>query len=188
MDAESPLSPLPEVPSAELDRIYGNVSDSDTFSVSTHWSRAANEPAEDPHPEIPQDEEKSYMFFCFWRNRWARNFLLSPLFFLVCVCLGIFGDAVASGAVMATTTSVDIRYRLTALEMGILTMVYSIGNMIALPFVSYFAGRPRAKRPRWIAIGTMVEGLGIMLYTLPQFISDKYDVAVSEVRYCSGAV
>ncbi|XP_071797821.1 solute carrier organic anion transporter family member 1A4-like [Asterias amurensis] len=124
--------------------------------------------------DLPEYEDGSNI--CSFIPKWLQPFFLSPIFFLVCVCLGLFGDAVAVGAFSGITTTIESRFRFTASNLAFIVMTYSIGNIVALPFVSYFAGRPKAKRPIWIANGILVMGIGIFMSGLPQFLFDKLDI------------
>ncbi|XP_022092488.1 solute carrier organic anion transporter family member 1A4-like [Acanthaster planci] len=124
------------------------------------------------------DEDVPYTCCCLWTPKWAQR-LASPLFFLLGVCLVVFGDAVSMGVFTGTITSIETRYGLTAADLGILVTAYSAGNMVALPFMAYFGGRRRASRPRWIASGTVVIAVGTIVNALPQFIFGKYDAVLS---------
>ncbi|XP_038066059.1 solute carrier organic anion transporter family member 1A4-like [Patiria miniata] len=182
MENEHQLTPGPasqEVPKCEKDEDNNNPND-DKMVGDVYRPRRSSLAASETSSGVryPQEQDESYTCCCFWKPLWAQR-LLSPVFFLVCVCLVVFGDAVSLGAFTGITTSIETRYRLSASNLGVLVTMYSAGNMVALPFVSYFGGRRGTNRPRWIASGVVLIALGTFLNALPQFVFGKYDAVPS---------
>lgn len=70
-------------------------------------------------------------------------------------------------------------------QTGLVASAYDIASFICLAPVTYFGGRSTASKPRWIAWGIVVMGLGAFIFALPQFIVGRYRVTGSDVNVCT---
>nr|XP_006811360.1 PREDICTED: solute carrier organic anion transporter family member 3A1-like [Saccoglossus kowalevskii] len=109
----------------------------------------------------------------------------------------LFTLIVVESAMFAYIASVltTLERRFTSQQVGILITSSQVSTLVCTPFVAHFLGGPNHHRPRWVAVGTLLSCLGIILCVLPQFLSEPYayDQAsnntggASEFGFCSTA-
>lgn len=69
-------------------------------------------------------------------------------------------------------TQLERRFRISASLAGLIDASFEIGNLLVIAFVSYFGAK--LHRPRVLAIGCFVMGLGCCLSSLPHLLMEKY--------------
>ena len=74
-------------------------------------------------------------------------------------------------------TSLETRYKFSAIQLGILASAYDTAIVLTVIFISYFGGK--GNKPRWLGAGLFLEGFGALLFASPQFITGEYDVGNS---------
>ena len=55
-------------------------------------------------------------------------------------------------------SSLERRYQLTSLQVGLVASVFDMAVLVSVIFVSYFAGK--GHKPRWLGVGLLIQGLG----------------------------
>ena len=107
------------------------------------------------------------------------QFLANPKVFTA-HCVAIFALLISSftyfGGVL---TTVERQFQLSSSESGTITIINDFVNLSLVLFASYFGHG--AHRPRWIAAGTILTGVGLFLFTMPHFATDPLDL--SEILY-----
>lgn len=63
-----------------------------------------------------------------------------------------------AGFISLSLTSIETRYGLTAVEVGLIPSVVDIAVLITAIFISYFAGK--GHKPRWLAASLLIQGVG----------------------------
>ena len=95
-------------------------------------------------------------------------------------CTAIFALLISSltyfGGVL---TTIERQFQLSSSESGTTTIINDVVSLSLVLFASYFGHR--AHRPRWIAAGTILTGLGIFLFAMPHFATNPLDL--SKVLY-----
>ena len=71
-------------------------------------------------------------------------------------------------------TSLERRYKFSALQLGMLTSTFDFTVLVTVIFISYFGGN--SHKPRWLGAGVFIQGLGSLLFASPQFIAGEYDI------------
>lgn len=119
--------------------------------------------------------------------RWIQ-FLASPKVFTA-HCVAIFALLISSftyfGGVL---TTVERQFQLSSSEAGIITIINDVVNLSLVLFASYFGHG--AHRPRWIAAGTILTGVGLFIFTMPHFATgplDLSEVLYGNVKYAAGS-
>jgi len=79
-----------------------------------------------------------------------------------------------NGLVNVVITTVEKRFSLQSTQTGIIASSYDIGSLIVMIPVAYLGGKLGANKPRWIACGLLILGLGSFVYTLPHFSTSSY--------------
>ena len=103
------------------------------------------------------------------------NNLRSPKWFLVFLSLAACAQgALINGLVNVVITSIEIRFGMKSSDTGLLVACQDIGSLLVMLPASHFGSRLGASKPRWIAVGIMVLGLGSFIWTLPHFLTGPY--------------
>ncbi|XP_070533600.1 solute carrier organic anion transporter family member 4C1-like [Ptychodera flava] len=79
---------------------------------------------------------------------------------------------ILSGFVPVNLTSIERRFQLTSTQLGIIVATYDITVLILILFISYVLANKN--KPRWLGLGSLVMGIGALIWTIPQFTTDEY--------------
>eukprot|EP00117_Sycon_ciliatum_P020121 scpid44804/ scgid4273/ Solute carrier organic anion transporter family member 4A1; Organic anion-transporting polypeptide E; Sodium-independent organic anion transporter E; Solute carrier family 21 member 12 len=112
----------------------------------------------------------------------------TPKWFLFFLCLFVMCQSMTvSGMNGVVIPTVEKRYQLSSERSGFITSAYEIGVALFILPVSYFG--ERAHKPRWLGIGCLLQGIGAMMFALPQFIGGKYVADhVQDMESCAAGV
>ena len=66
------------------------------------------------------------------------------------------------------------RYRFSSTEVGFLLVSFDISVLICVIFISYFGDK--GHKPRWLGIGSIIQGIGAFIFALPQVLFGQYAV------------
>ncbi|CAN0410436.1 unnamed protein product [Lampetra planeri] len=92
--------------------------------------------------------------------------------FLLCLSLLFFSKAMSGSYMKSSITSIERRFDLPSSVAGIIDGSFEMGNLLVITAVSYFGAR--FHRPRIIAAGATLMGLGTLLIALPHFLMGRY--------------
>ncbi len=70
-------------------------------------------------------------------------------------------------------TTIERQFQLSSSESGSITIINDVVNLSIVVFASYFGHD--SHRPRWVAVGTILSGVGTLIFTMPHFTSDPVD-------------
>ena len=108
------------------------------------------------------------------------NRLRSPKWLLVFLSLAACVQGlVAYGLVTAVISSIERRFGLKSGQSGTIVASQDIGSLLFLIPACHFGGKLGASKPRWIAGGLLILGLGSFVWTLPHFSTGPYLAAES---------
>lgn len=71
-------------------------------------------------------------------------------------------------------STLETRYKFSSVQVGMIASTFDITVLVTVIFISYFGGN--SHKPRWLAVGVFIQGLGSLLFALPQFVTGEYDV------------
>lgn len=80
---------------------------------------------------------------------------------------------IVNGFIGVVITTIERRFDLTSTESGFIASSYDVASVLCLIPVSFFGGTGR--KPRWLAVGISIVGLGSFLFALPHFLTGLYD-------------
>jgi len=114
------------------------------------------------------------------------NRFRNPKWFLVFLSFAAFTQGLCvNGLVNVVITSIERRFGLQSTQTGIIASSYDIGSLLVTIPVSYLGGRVGASKPRWIAFGMLLMGLGSLVWSLPHFAVTPYNrQSKDEVQMC----
>lgn len=111
------------------------------------------------------------------------QFLNRPAWFLVFLCLfAVTQGITVNGLVYVVTTTLERRFQLPSAKSGSISSAYDFSVMVVIIFVTYF-GENRHK-PKLLAIGALIFGLGSFVFTLPHFLTPHYEPSSGENDVC----
>ncbi|KAM9102525.1 solute carrier organic anion transporter family member 4C1-like [Sarcophilus harrisii] len=82
---------------------------------------------------------------------------------------------VVNGLVNISISTIEKRYQLSSFMTGLVSSSYDISFCLLSLFISFYG--ERGHKPRWLAFASFMMGLGSLVFTLPHFISGKYELA-----------
>ena len=84
----------------------------------------------------------------------------------------LFLGMLVNGFVNVSISTLEKRFGFKSSETGVMAVGYDIGFCIITLFVTYFGAR--SHRPRMVAIGAFVMGVGALTFWLPHFTTPLY--------------
>ncbi|KAL4217712.1 Solute carrier organic anion transporter [Mactra antiquata] len=87
---------------------------------------------------------------------------------------GAIQGMVVNGFINVVISNIERRYDFSSTVSGTISSCYDIASVLCLIPVSYFGGL--GSKPRYLGIGVFIMGMGSIVFSLPQFISDTYIV------------
>uniref|UniRef100_S4RKE3 Solute carrier organic anion transporter family member n=1 Tax=Petromyzon marinus TaxID=7757 RepID=S4RKE3_PETMA len=104
--------------------------------------------------------------------------------FLLCLSLLFFSKAMSGSYMKSSITSIERHFDLPSSVAGIIDGGFEMGNLLVITAVSYFGAR--FHRPRIIAAGATLMGLGTLLIALPHFLMGRYKYDYQSHLYGEG--
>lgn len=128
-----------------------------------------------PVPSLDKDmeeEDEAGYGWLGYRPRCLGGCLSSRwILFFCCVLVGTQG-MVVTGLTAVVLTSIEKRFFLRSSQVGGIFACYDIGSTILTVTVSYFG---HTHKPRWLGVGSLVLGLGCLVFALPQLLAGSYE-------------
>ena len=79
----------------------------------------------------------------------------------------------SGGYLPSVISTLEKRYDIRSGLSSLIPSSYEMGNLLTVIFVSYLGTRRHI--PRWMAIGVLFMGVGSILFSVPHFMTDKYE-------------
>jgi organic anion transporter 4A len=87
---------------------------------------------------------------------------------------------VVNGFINVVISNIERRYDLSSTVSGTIASCYDVASVLCLIPVSYFGGF--GCKPRYLGIGVFIMGIGSIVFSLPQFLTDLYKVDDTGLR------
>ncbi|XP_021348125.1 solute carrier organic anion transporter family member 4A1-like [Mizuhopecten yessoensis] len=91
--------------------------------------------------------------------------------FWQCV-FNFFEGFIVNGVINVIIPSLEKRYEMSSSRSSIIASSNDVGALIVLIFISYYGGQ--RNKPRIMAAGVFLMSVGSLIFSLPQFLGDKY--------------
>ena len=104
-------------------------------------------------------------------STYIQKFRHNPKCLLVCLCVG----AVVQGMIFTNVviSTIEKRFGWDSTQSGIIAGSYDMGSLLSVIPVTYFGGRKGASKPRFIAAGLFMMGIGSLIFSSPHFFSPR---------------
>ncbi|XP_072029858.1 solute carrier organic anion transporter family member 5A1-like isoform X2 [Amphiura filiformis] len=99
--------------------------------------------------------------------------LVGPKLFTIHATLIIALRTACYGYFSGIVTTLERRFQLSSSEAGTLIIINDISELCFIVIASHFGHK--SHRPRWISLGSITMGIGMLICAFPQFISDPLD-------------
>ncbi|XP_072020334.1 solute carrier organic anion transporter family member 4C1-like [Amphiura filiformis] len=101
------------------------------------------------------------------------HYFNNPRWLLFWTCLwSLTAGMAVNGLTNVSITSIERRFELSSSKSALIPGVYEIPSSIFTVLVGYFGAH--GSKPRWLAIGAILQGIGCIIFTLPHFLTDIY--------------
>lgn len=95
---------------------------------------------------------------------------------------------IVNGFINVVITTIERRFGLRSRQTGLVASGYDIASFLSLVPVTYFGGRMGASKPRIIAWGVVLLGLGSLTFALPHFLVGPYRATMPTTSTCNSII
>ncbi|KAF4518205.1 hypothetical protein B566_EDAN005930 [Ephemera danica] len=121
-------------------------------------------------PQLPPPAQFKDCGFLACRPAGLQRFANIKVFVLLLSLLVTLQQALASGYISSVITTIEKRFEIPSSHSGLIASSYEIGNVFTVIFVSYLGSRKHI--PIWIGIGSLIMGVGSMVFMVPHFTAE----------------
>lgn len=123
------------------------------------------------HATGTQDEDTRCGWFGFSPSA-AQRFAKAE-WVLLCFCAaGFVQGMVISGFINVSLPTLERRFHMRSVESGLIVSMYNVGSLLLMAPVTFFGSEMH--KPRLMAAGVALMGVGSFIYSLPHFIAPQY--------------
>lgn len=91
---------------------------------------------------------------------------------------------IVNGFINVVITTIERRFGLRSRQTGLVASGYDIASFVCLVPVTYFGGRVGASKPKILAWGVILMGIGSLTFALPHFLVSGYRATLSDSNVC----
>lgn len=108
----------------------------------------------------------AHTYICAYMHTYVCTYMYdSCSLLLVLFCLGL---------ISVVLSSLETRYEFSSTQLGVITSSYDVTILLTVIFISYFGGN--SHKPIWLGAGMAILALGSLVFALPQFVGEEYDL------------
>lgn len=123
--------------------------------------------------EVPAELLKTYYCGCGpFHPKFLQLFASKKFFTFLMFVYALIQGCIVTGFSSVNVSSIETRYSLSSTLIGVLLGCYDGAVVVSVIFISYFGGK--SHKPRLLGIGTIVLGIGALLFASPQFFFGRY--------------
>ncbi|XP_036321065.1 solute carrier organic anion transporter family member 4A1 [Rhagoletis pomonella] len=97
---------------------------------------------------------------------------------------GAMQGLIVNGFINVVITTIERRFGLRSRQTGLVASGYDIASFVCLVPVTYFGGRVGASKPKIVAWGVILMGIGSLTFALPHFLVSSYSATMSDSNVC----
>ncbi|XP_061388194.1 solute carrier organic anion transporter family member 4A1 [Musca vetustissima] len=101
---------------------------------------------------------------------------------------GAMQGLIVNGFINVVITTIERRFGLRSRQTGLVASGYDIASFLCLVPVTYFGGRLGASKPRIIAWGIILLGMGSLTFALPHFLVGPYRATTPTTGTCNAGM
>ncbi|EDV59102.2 solute carrier organic anion transporter family member 4A1 [Drosophila erecta] len=125
--------------------------------------------------------------WCGWNPAWLQHFCTAKWALFWLCWGGALQGLIVNGLINVSISTIERRFGLRSRQMGLVASGYDLASFACLVPVTYYGGRRGASKPRFIAIGLIVMGMGSLVFLLPNFLVGNYRATIAEANVCEPA-
>lgn len=122
--------------------------------------------------------------WCGWNPAWLQRFCTAKWALFWLCWGGALQGLIVNGLINVSISTIERRFGLRSRQMGLVASGYDLASFACLVPVTYYGGRRGASKPRFIAIGLIVMGMGSLVFLLPNFLVGNYRATIAEANVC----
>nr|XP_016929033.1 solute carrier organic anion transporter family member 4A1 [Drosophila suzukii] len=130
------------------------------------------------------DADAQQFGWCGWSPPWLQRFCTAKWALFWLCWGGALQGLIVNGLINVSISTIERRFGLRSRQMGLVASGYDLASFACLVPVTYYGGRRGASKPRFIAIGLIVMGMGSLVFLLPNFLVGKYRATIAEANVC----
>ncbi|XP_067625619.1 solute carrier organic anion transporter family member 4A1 [Eurosta solidaginis] len=97
---------------------------------------------------------------------------------------GAMQGLIVNGFINVVITTIERRFGLRSRQTGLVASGYDIASFVCLVPVTYFGGRVGASKPKIVAWGVILMGMGSLTFAMPYFLVSSYRATMGESNVC----
>ncbi|GLG98073.1 Solute carrier organic anion transporter family member [Gryllus bimaculatus] len=140
------------------------------FSFISERDRGHSSYADHAPAILLRDSKDCGILTC--RPAFLQRFAGIKVFVFLLSFLVTLQQALSSGYINSVITTIEKRFEIPSSLSGLIASSYEIGNVITVIFVSYLGSRRHI--PVWIAVGSVIMGIGSVIFMVPHFIAEPH--------------
>ncbi|KAK2704649.1 solute carrier organic anion transporter family member 4A1-like isoform X1 [Artemia franciscana] len=141
-----------------------------------------------PREETVEDDEGGNCGWLSFNPQFLKPLRTVKIYLLLFCALGFTQGALVNGFVNISITSIEKRYNIQSSESGLILSFYEIASLICILPVTYIGGKVGASKPRWLGWGAIIMGIGAFTFTIPHWISGKYEPLINQFSTVCGGL
>lgn len=96
----------------------------------------------------------------------------------------IFHSAGITSVILST---IETRYRFRSVLAGLIAVTFDSSVALSVVFISYFGGKAKAHKPRWLGFSLIIQGIGAFVFATPQLFFSPYtpNIGIESPEICN---
>lgn len=119
-----------------------------------------------------------------WRPDWLQRFNHVNYFLAVLAVASVAQGIIVNGVVMVSLQTIEREFGFSSKVSGFIVAGNDASALLIVTLVSFFG--ERGNKPKWMSVGSLVTGCGVLLFALPKLlIGDYKPTGYNTIDVCS---
>ncbi|KAH8282581.1 hypothetical protein KR054_008553 [Drosophila jambulina] len=171
----------------EAGAVAGAAAPTKCANVNNNNSARSSRTGSAASTETDQDMDSPRFGWCGWSPQWLQRFCTAKWALFWLCWGGALQGLIVNGLINVSISTIERRFGLRSRQTGLVASGYDVASFACLVPVTYYGGRRGASKPRFIAIGLILMGLGSLVFLLPHFLVGNYRASIDEANVCEVA-